>query len=231
MFEAFYSSYWQHPLLLWLAPAVFLIRFPRPVEEGRRGFFSRFVVAFALLTLVDPLMTGPVADSGLLSDAQNQRISIFFVILGDLRFFALFELFSSEESSRMKSWIRAILWSLVVPLLQFALLRLFPGFFSEARYTFLAYELLFLLLALVFRGAILPRKNLSPETRTWLKRSLLYAATYYALWALADVLILAGWDAGYGLRILPNLLYYSFFLPFAYWLAPVSLRARPEVAR
>jgi hypothetical protein len=43
-----------------------------------------------------------------------------------------------------------------------------------------------------------------------------YVVAYYALWASADVLILAGVDFGWGLRVLPNQLYYSFFVPFAY---------------
>jgi hypothetical protein len=42
----------------------------------------------------------------------------------------------------------------------------------------------------------------------------------YALWALADVLILSGMSWGFLLRIVPNSLYYAFFLPFVWWTAP-----------
>jgi DNA polymerase-3 subunit chi len=35
--------------------------------------------------------------------------------------------------------------------------------------------------------------------------------------ASADVLILMGVDAGWGLRVIPNQLYYAFFVPFAVW--------------
>jgi hypothetical protein len=45
-----------------------------------------------------------------------------------------------------------------------------------------------------------------------------YVAVYYALWALADVLILVGrLDAGWGLRVIPNQLYYALYLPFVYF--------------
>ena len=45
---------------------------------------------------------------------------------------------------------------------------------------------------------------------------LAYVAVYYALWGIADALILAGFDAGWGLRVLPNQLYYSFWVPVAW---------------
>ena len=44
------------------------------------------------------------------------------------------------------------------------------------------------------------------------------SAIYYALWAVADVLILAGRDVGWALRIVPNQLYYAFWVPVVWWL-------------
>jgi hypothetical protein len=44
-----------------------------------------------------------------------------------------------------------------------------------------------------------------------------WAGVYYALWAAADVLILAGVDAGWLLRCVPNQLYYGFTVPFVWW--------------
>ncbi|MEN8159516.1 MAG: hypothetical protein ABFS41_05515, partial [Myxococcota bacterium] len=46
---------------------------------------------------------------------------------------------------------------------------------------------------------------------------LAYAAVYYALWAACDVLILAGVDAGWLVRCLPNQLYYGLTVPFVWW--------------
>ena len=43
-----------------------------------------------------------------------------------------------------------------------------------------------------------------------------YVALYYALWATADVLIMAGQDVGWALRMVPNQLYYAFYLPVVY---------------
>ena len=45
-----------------------------------------------------------------------------------------------------------------------------------------------------------------------------YSAAYYALWLGADVLIVVGeLDLGWAVRIVPNQLYYAFWVPFAYW--------------
>jgi hypothetical protein len=44
------------------------------------------------------------------------------------------------------------------------------------------------------------------------------------LWASADVIILAGVDAGFGLRLAPNIMYYVGFVPFAWLTAPEELR-------
>ena len=55
-----------------------------------------------------------------------------------------------------------------------------------------------------------------PIALRYLRAVLAYVAVYYALWGIADVLILAGFDAGWGLRILPNQLYYSFWVPVAW---------------
>ncbi len=46
---------------------------------------------------------------------------------------------------------------------------------------------------------------------------LAYAAVYYALWAACDILILAGIDAGWLLRCLPNQLYYGLTVPYVWW--------------
>jgi hypothetical protein len=44
---------------------------------------------------------------------------------------------------------------------------------------------------------------------------------YYTLWGTADAVILAtGSDVGFGLRVLPNLLYYGGFVAAVVWLAP-----------
>ena len=45
-----------------------------------------------------------------------------------------------------------------------------------------------------------------------------FTAAYYALWLAADVLIVvAGLDLGWALRMVPNQLYYAFWTPFVYF--------------
>jgi len=54
-----------------------------------------------------------------------------------------------------------------------------------------------------------------PALRDFLRDALAYLALYYALWAGADVLIqIAGLDVGWLLRVVPNQLYYAFWIPF-----------------
>jgi hypothetical protein len=52
-------------------------------------------------------------------------------------------------------------------------------------------------------------------------------AAYYGLWAAADVLILCGVDAGWPVRLVPNQLYYGFFVPFV-WRGFFRGRARAD---
>ena len=60
--------------------------------------------------------------------------------------------------------------------------------------------------------------SIPAATSQGLKRILSFVASYYLLWATADVLIL-GWglDLGWAVRMLPNQLYYAFFVPFVWW--------------
>lgn len=224
MFEAFYDSIWQHPLLLWILPVVFLFRLPRP-----RGFFLWALWIFTVLTILDPAMTGPLASLSWFSNSTTQNIMLFFVLLGDFRFFFFVEHFGGSGAPDAKpgsrrATLRALLWTLVVPLLQFGLIKTFANAFENPRHTYLAYELLFLVLASGFRFVLLPKRTIPDENRVWLSAMTGYAMLYYALWASADVLILSGLDLGFGLRVLPNLLYYGGFLPFIYWTAPASLK-------
>ena len=75
----------------------------------------------------------------------------------------------------------------------------------------LIYECAFAALALWWRARVVPARR--PPAERFLRAVLAYVAVYYALWALADVLILAGWDVGWALRVLPNQLYYAFWVP------------------
>jgi hypothetical protein len=116
-----------------------------------------------------------------------------------------------------------------VPVFAYAANSIVESLWPElaAQRLWLIYELSFLTLALVLRERFVSRGMADrPELQAGLRQVLTYVAAYYALWATADVLILyAGLDAGWLLRVLPNQLYYAFFVPFAWMvLSPVLAR-------
>lgn len=223
MFESFYKSFWQHPLLLWVVPLcflVFLLTRARSTADETPHFY-RALVAFTLLTLVDPLVTGPVIAWLQPSSGVADAIMIFFVILGDFRWFFFFEGFRGarglQEPVGPRPLLRALAWSFLVPVLQALLLRLWPESFDDSHAIFLVYELLFFLLVLGFLW--LRRSEGPPALRRFQGDVCALALGYYGLWATADLVILTWGDVGYGLRVLPNQLYYSLFLPLLYWRA------------
>jgi hypothetical protein len=119
-----------------------------------------------------------------------------FVLLGDYRVFALVLVVMQPGRSRVIALLEAAGWTLVVPAVAYAttrslevLVRLVPARVG------------------IERGRV----------RRYLRAVLGFVAGYYVLWTTADVLVLRGFEWGWGLRVVPNLLYYGAFVPFAYW--------------
>jgi hypothetical protein len=228
--EAIYSSEWQGVWALLPVPALFLAWVlsaagrRRAAVGGDARFVWRYAVCFAALTILDPLAGGPLARWLDVSSAAKTAAAFAFVLLGDFRVFAL--VFGLADARR-GAFARAAGWTLLVPLadlvLFFGLMRgLWPA--APDQWMWLIHELAFLSLALWLRGSRLPALA-APEPaghRGYLRRALAYAATYYALWAAADVLILMSVEAGWLLRIVPNQLYYAFWVPFAFFAFPFS---------
>ncbi len=229
MFEKFYASAFHHPILLWVAPILFLIRVPLIRDAFSTNAFRRALLVFTILTLIDPLMTGPISAYGSSqlgwSPGTLRNIMLVFVLLGDFRVFYFVERWRGIEPPG-RFWVRAVALCLVVPLLQLVLIKGFPVTFAEPRHTFVAYELLFLIFAFGYRKIALRDLPKDDETAVFLRRVIGFAMGYYALWAAADFLILSGWDLGFGLRLIPNLLYYGLFLPFVYARAPAHIKGR-----
>lgn len=219
MFESFYTSFWQHPLLLWVFPVLFWA-----LARPSGTYFERATVAFLSLTILDPLMTGPVTTLFGWRDGVATGVMLLFVLLGDFRLLFFVERFSRPDAAARSSYVAAGVVTFIVPLLQAGLIKALPSAFENPRHTFLVYELLFLMLAAVYRFIVLPRRELGVERRVWLNRTVAYGMLYYALWATADVIILAGADIGFLVRIIPNVLYYGLFIPFVYFMAPTSLK-------
>jgi hypothetical protein len=226
MFQALYDSPWHSPALYWLLGGLFLLAVLR-----RLPFLVALTIFFTFVVLCDVLVTGALSPLG--ASPWAGRLAVLFVVLGDLRFFLLVERFARRPDERPGVPGAALLFaaglSLLVPLLSGALPLVASAFRDEPRRVFLAYEVMFALLALALRAVILPRRlrRADPDLRRWLLGLATFELAQYAGWAVADVLILAGVDAGFLVRILPNALYYGAFLPFAWFTAPPRLRGLP----
>ena len=214
-FEALYGSPWHHPGAAWIGGLLVLIAIVRARAELRW-----LLVLLELEIVVDALFTGafsPVAPNSMASTL----LSVLFVILGDLRFFYVL---GRQRLERARALPLALGAALVVPVLTQIARRTSPDFFAEPRHTFLFYELAFVLVALVTLGVV--RRTFAPgPIRRWLLLLTGFEVVQYGLWVLADVVILAGADAGFGLRLVPNLMYYVAFVPFVFATAPGEARA------
>lgn len=212
-FEAFYRSDLQGLWALLVIPALFLavrpwLRERTPGADPRAaGFVRTWATVFALETLLDPLAV-VLAGVSMLP----------FVLLGDFRVFALWLGVLAPEEPVGRRLARAAGWTLVVPSAAWSVYRLLDAAAGPLpeQVLWLVYEVAFTGLALWWAFRRIPASR-SPATG-FLRATALYVAAYYALWACADVLILSGVDAGWALRVLPNQLYYGFWVPVAWWL-------------
>lgn len=217
--KALYDSGWHHPGMAWALCAVALVVTVRRVPAG--GLRTALLV-FTGTTALDAWMTGALSP---LPPALGQSVSIAFVVLGDLRLFALVEQHRCA-SSWTKALLRALPLSFVVPVAQALALEASPSTFGELRHVFLVYELLFVVLASALLLLRYPSRRARSPALGWYATSLVgFFLVQYGLWVAADVLILAGVESGYGLRLVPNALYYGLFLAFAAWRAPVEASA------
>lgn len=220
--QDFYASDLQSPLLLLVAPALFLLWRAARRDHGpgalpaHAGFVAAWCLGFAIQTMIDPLSTGPLVRALDLDGLGAQAVMVLFVLLGDFRIWWL--VFHSAEPGPA-ALLRALVPTLAIPIGAYAgsagLAALVPGL--PGQWLWLLHEASFLVTALWLRARWLPRRVEDPALRGFLSAVLLYSAAYYLLWASADVIILAGSDLGWALRVLPNQLYYSFCVPFVWW--------------
>lgn len=222
-FEALYRSDLQSVWAVVLVPAVFLVWLLRARPEGgaepaSAGFVRRWALVFGVLTVVDPICTGPLAR--MLPEAFGTGLLLLFVLLGDFRVFLFLFGLRDGAAPLGPALRRAAAWTLAVPAFAGPLHRVLAAAAPEipGQSLWLLYEAAFVALALGLRHALVSDRRLDgrPLVRACLRRVLAYVALYYALWAISDALILgAGLDAGWALRVVPNQLYYAFFVPFA----------------
>jgi hypothetical protein len=231
MFERLYASGWHNPGLFWLVGAglfVWLLR--------GRPFLRSFLLLFTLEIIADAWQSGTLASPLVAAAGLGTPVAITFVILGDYRYFLLVERYAPIEGEPSKAaltgmgswrtWLVALVFALGVPIGSTLVHTVaVPEHFADPRRTFLLYELMMLVVALVLRFVVLPKRlaKASEPIRRWLLGVTGFVAVQYALWASADVVILAtGGDGGFLLRIVPNVLYYAVFLPFVAATAPRS---------
>ena len=215
-----YSSDFQSLWALIAIPLGFLAyQLTRGSYAGARRedqFIAGYCLFWTLETLLDPIVGGPVAQALGWSEGWMGSATLFlFVYLGDLRVFTLF--FGLCEGGTLG---RAMAYALIVPiatgLIYGTASWLHPGL--PGQWMWLLYELGFAAMAVWLVRRWIPRSCPSDreEVRSMLASCGAYVASYYLLWASCDVLILLGVDEGWGLRMLPNQLYYAFWVPFVY---------------
>ena len=226
--EALYKSDAQGVFALLVVPAlllVYLLIGPRPspsrgVVPAAAPFLHTYAIVFAIETMLDPLATGLLPRwLGIADSWAATAILVLFVLLGDLRVLVLVVRLTRPAASLAAVIGEATAWTLIVPVAAFALhaglVAVVPDLPGQT--IWLVYELSFTVLAVFFRFVWVPRHVVRGARRGFVADVVEYALGYYLLWAAADVLILAaGLDAGWGLRVIPNQLYYSLYLPFVY---------------
>ena len=187
-------------------------------------FVDGYAIVFAVETIVDPLATGPLVRLlGIADGAGGTAVMLLFVLLGDFRvYLLLFGVIAIAAGGRWTSAVgTAVAWTFVVPIAAYgvntALRAAVAGL--DANSIWLVYEVLFVAVALTLRARLVPARvaPAQPAVRAFLRAALLYVAVYYGLWGVADALIqIGGLDVGWLLRVVPNQLYYAFWVPAVY---------------
>ncbi len=219
MFQQAYYSTVHHPLVMWGVGALVLAAL---LARGahRKGFLGIALIVFQLEIMLDAWMTGglkPFADDSVMATVA----AVVFVVLGDLRYFVLLERFGRPTPGGPSRWLALpVLYALAIPVASNVARWLWPGNF---RALFLTYELMFLTLAVAIRVAVLPKRANDAVGNTFVVALTRFEIAQYALWATADIVILLGVDIGYALRFVPNLMYYTAFVPYVWRVAPAEL--------
>lgn len=202
MFEKFYYSDWQQPVLLWVCILV----------TGLLVLRKKDRVSSHYLWISALFLAESAADAGLTSNLAGltgftaKALPLLFVVLGDFRIFAVCLL----ESKRLpKALAFAAVLSLITPLLSQMTLPFWTQAFNLEENSEFLLRALFLNYEIVFLGVFFIFCIVRPRPLGRLQK-LTFA--YYGLWALADLLILwrnpGNCDGAFLLRLLPNALYY-----------------------
>ncbi len=229
--DAYYSEL-QSLYALLVVPVAFLAwRLAAPCDPTRAivpkaaRFVSLATLVFALETMLDPIATGPMLKSAALRGTLAATLVPFlFVYLGDLRVLLVARAVMRPAEPFRRTLGFAAVASAIVPVATGVLYlghrAIWPN--ADGQWMWMIYEAGFLALCVVAARVWLLRESaqghgIDGEGRAFLASLFGYSATYYALWLAADVLIVvAGLDLGWAIRMLPNQLYYAFWAAFVY---------------
>lgn len=230
--DAYYSDL-QSLYALLVVPLAFLAwRLVAPPDPARAvvpraaPLVAGATLLFALETMLDPIATGPLLRTDALRGTiASQLVPFAFVYLGDLR--VLIVAFGVAFAGAPLGWIlgRAAVATAIVPVFAGTLHALVRAVFPDAdpQWLWMIYEAGFLALCIYAVRVWLPREAgraetaIGPEAQAFLGALFGFSAAYYALWLSADLLIVvAGLDLGWAIRMVPNQLYYAFWAPFIY---------------
>lgn len=218
MFQAAYESAWHHPGAAWASALAVLVA----VALRPRSPLAKLAALLAAVSALDAWCSGALSPPLSPSSPLRDLIPVAFVIAGDQRFFYLV---ARQTRRRPEAFAISLGLALVVPVGSYSAYRGAPSLVPSKGVLFLVYEIAFAVVALAALLWIRRRFADAPALLRWLTGLALFELVQYSGWALADVVILAGRDAGYLLRIAPNLLYYAVFVPFAWATAPKEAHA------
>jgi hypothetical protein len=224
---SFYASDLQSTYAVWPAPLALLaylfLTGGRDARTPDARFVRAYTIFFAIETVLDPFVTGPLSRwLDIAGSSSGMAVLIFFVVLGDFRVLLLLQRLARPALARERLLAESAAWTLIVPLVALSLQQLLASLAHDLpeNTIWILYEVSFLVLALYLRTVALPSwvGPGRPLRLRYLQSVATYVAVYYGLWALADVLITVfALDAGWALRVVPNQLYYAFYLPFVYF--------------
>ena len=213
LFKEFYNSFYQHPILLWLPSIIFLVYL---LKNRQSTWLYKYALTFTIISLFDAWLTANVVFGfGTLPKDLAIFVSIIFVLLGDFRVFLILVVLTKNDYSA-KSFVVALAWSVMVPIA--SRLIYYYGIGGEIRNLFVVYESLFVVLMIIWLSLLIPKSKDQQTALGSIKQIPFFVIGYYSLWVISDAFILAGFDFGFGLRVIPNFMYYGVLVPFIYFL-------------
>ena len=222
--NTFYYAQWQWPWALLVVPFAYLM-FRAATLSPRGGAapeharsLAGYLTLFAILTMVDPIATGPLAKA-LDDETASTVLGLFFVLLGDFRVYLLVFYGVAPAEGVRAAVLRAAGMTAVVPIFAYVVNTALASALGDvpSQVLWLSHELAFVAVALWLARSWVPgRLGVDGPRSEFLRAVLGFVVAYYSLWAAADVLILFGWDEGWAVRLVPNQLYYALFIPFVH---------------